>query len=122
MAKLGDEVHVHPALGDGFDQPQEISAVKQAFPADLGDLIPKWEVIPDEFKPGTGGHTEWNKFISDWFFTGWPERGLFSRADVDPEKATIHLATILRSFEPKHEHKEAAVAWLTSRWFAAVGE
>jgi hypothetical protein len=36
---------------------------------------------------------------------------------VDGELAIRHLQVIQASFEPKHEHKEAAVAYLASLWF-----
>lgn len=105
-------------LNDGFDQPQEISAALRAFPASVRDLMPAYDAIPEEFK---GGGTDWNKFISSWFFTGWPQdRQLIMRDDVNGELAYLHISTILRSFEPKHEHKEAACAWLLSRWFEAI--
>jgi len=36
---------------------------------------------------------------------------------VDGGLAIRHLQVIQASFEPKHEHKEAAVAYLASPWF-----
>lgn len=113
------EVELAPALNDGFDQPQVVSDVQFVFSANVSDLMPPFEAIPDEFK---GGNNEWNVFVREWGFGGWPSRGLYSREDVDSEKAFRHLQTILSSFEPKYEHKEAAVSWLASRWFAAVVE
>lgn len=112
------DVVLSEPLGDGFDQPQVVSGVLHAFPAQLGGLIPKQDLIPEDFERG---RTKWNKFVTDWFFTGWPEdRFLYARPDVDAEVAFVHLDTIMRSFEPKHEHKEAAVAWLMSRWYADI--
>lgn len=104
---------------DGFEEPHTISDAQYAFPARLKELLPTKEQIPKEF---WRGHTPWNRFVSEWFFSGWPARGLYSREDIDPNLAFRHLHTIMRSFEPKHEHKEAAVAWLASRWFESVGE
>lgn len=109
-------------LNDGFDQPHEVSDVLMAFPAMISDLMPKWDSIPKEFR-NMNGLTPWNQFVSDWFFTGWPaDRGLIPLEGVDPDKAFRHLYVVMRSFEPKHEHKEAAVAWLMSRWFKEIVE
>lgn len=113
-------VELPDPLGDGFDQPLVIDDVLYAFPGHVERLMPLWETIPAPFRE-PNSHTEWNQFVSDWFFLGWPEdRYLYSRPDVDSNAAFRHLHTILRSFEPKHEYKEAAVAWLMSRWFAAI--
>lgn len=107
-------------LNDGFDQPQEISPVQRAFPAGVvGTLMPPMDTIPPEFQ---GGGTEWNRLVSHWFFFGSPfeKWNIGVRKGVDPEKALTHISTILRSFEPKHEHKEAAAAWLMSRWYDGI--
>jgi len=109
-----------PPLNDGYDQPLVVDDVLYAFPGHLDKLLPPWDSIPEEFR-NMNGRTEWNVFVRDWFFKGWPEdRYLYQRPDVDGEAAFRHLHTIMRSFEPKHEHKEAAVAWLMSRWYAAI--
>lgn len=100
-----------------YSQPSDVSRVQQVFPADLGPLLPPVSQIPDEFK-GNGG--KWVRFAHRWFAEGFPKAGVIRRPDVDAEKAFVHLSTILGSFEPKHEHKMAAVAWLSSLWFADV--
>ena len=38
----------------------------------------------------------------------------------DTNKAIRHLKAILVSYDPKHEHKEAGVAFLLSEWFEDV--
>jgi hypothetical protein len=114
------KVEFSEPLNDGYDQPMVVDDILYAFPGHLDRLLPSWESIPEEFRD-MNGRTEWNRFVRDWFFHGWPEdRRLYERPDVDAEAAFRHLHTIMRSFEPKHEHKEAGVAWLMSRWFAAI--
>ena len=114
------EAELSAPLNDGFDQPQVVSDVLHAFPADVSALMPKLDAIPEEFQ-SMNDHTVWNKFVSAWFFTGWPQdQYIYTRPDVDAEVAFRHLETIMRSFQPKHEHKQAAVAWLMSRWYAAI--
>lgn len=114
----------NPALNDGFDQPRKIPAAQRAFPADvIGTLLPLWDDIPEEFRSDwTGQHgNEWTLFVNRLFGLGWPlDREVLRRDDVDPEIAYQHLDTILRSYQPKHEHKIAGVAWLMSRWFLEI--
>lgn len=100
-----------------YSQPTVVSDVQKAFPADLGALLPPLHVIPDEFK-GNGG--TWVRFAHRWFAHGFPERGLVRREGVDAETAYRHLMTVMRSYEPKHEHKMAAIAWLASLWFSDI--
>jgi hypothetical protein len=37
---------------------------------------------------------------------------------VDTNKALAHIQCIMMSFEPKHEHKTAGVAFLLDEWFS----
>lgn len=104
-------------LADGFDQPQVVSDLNLTFGTGIAKLLPPYSIIPAEFKQGAG---RWVRFQRAWFFEGFPKSGLVRRADVDADVAFRHLANIQRSFEPKHEHKEAAVAWLASRWFESI--
>lgn len=115
---MPETVDLPPALNDGYDQPMVVDDVLYAFPGHLDRLLPTYDSIPEEFRVR---ENQWHKFVHDWFFRGWPEdRDLFTREDVDPEIAFRHLHTIMKSFEPKHEHKIAGVAWLMSRWYAAI--
>lgn len=109
-------------LDDGFDQPRVVSAVELAFPARVAHLMPRYEDIPAEFRThyGTRESAPWIRFQSDWFFKGTSKDSLKPRDGVDADTAWRHLAVIQGSFEPRHEHKAAAVAWLASRWFSAV--
>jgi hypothetical protein len=80
--------------------------------------MPKYDTVPDEFK--RYGGNDYCDFISTWFFRGLtPEdrQRLTPREHVDEKKALIAIQAILRSFEPKHEHKEAGAAYLLSQWF-----
>lgn len=106
---------------DGFEHPHEISEAQRAFPANVvGTLMPPATAIPDTYED----QGLWQGFFTDLFFRGsgtaFENWRLYTRDDVDGEKAWVHLTTILRSYEPKHEHKEAAFAWLASRWFAGI--
>ena len=98
----------------------EISALDAAFPAHALDWMPKWEDIPEEFR-NMNSHTEWNEIVCAWFFHGLPEDVRFyPRRGIDAEMAARVVGATLGSFAPKHEHKEAAAAYMLSCWFSKV--
>lgn len=79
--------------------------------------LPKWEEIPEQFKNGS---TFENNFVSKWFFNGLSEDDIAKlqpKEGVDKNKALLACSACLKSFEPKHEHKEAGVAYLLNQWF-----
>lgn len=81
------------------------------------DIMPDYKTIPKEFKDWNN-HSKWQKFQSDWFFNGLSDvDGLVTKEGIDQRAALLHLAAIQRSWGCKHEHKEAAVAYLASLWF-----
>ena len=98
-------------------EPQDVDDVLLAFPAQVEHLMPAYEDIPDKFKRSGDA---WVKFQSDWFFYGLHEPEFTPNKGVDKAKALRHLKAIQGSFEPKHEHKSAAVAYLASLWFKKV--
>lgn len=95
-----------------------ISKVDEAFPAHALEWMPAWEDIPEEFKQR---NSEWVEISRSWFMNGLPENvEFYPREGVDAERAYRVLAATQRSFAPKHQHKEAAVAYLLSCWFSEV--
>ncbi len=96
-----------------WNKPQDVDGLTAALPTDVSHLMPRMADIPEEFTRFNG--TGWNRWASGWFFNGLPS---FPEAKpgIDREKAKRHLAAIQGSWEPKHEHKEAAVAYLASLW------
>lgn len=83
-------------------------------PRSLGDWLPNWDEIPEEFKRD---ENPFARAASTWFFQGLPDGALVAKPGIDQTMALGHLSAVLRSFEPKHEHKEAGVAYLMSLWF-----
>lgn len=81
------------------------------------DHLPPWEKIPVEFRRL---HGPWCQQVARWFFMGadkeWVDR-ITPKPGVDKTAALLAVQAILRSFEPKHEHKEAGAAYLLSLWF-----
>jgi hypothetical protein len=102
-----------------WSKPRELSPVEQAFPAGAMDFMPAMDEIPDEFKHMSPN--SWVQFQTDWFFKGLSVGvEFYPREGVDAETAVAQLSAIQRSFAPKHEHKEAAVAYLASLWFYKI--
>lgn len=98
-------------------QPQELSDLNVAFPTSVSHLMPRYDEIPSTF-------TSWNnpyvKKTSDWFYDGIKFSTLRAKEGIDATKAIRHLKAIMGSWEPKQEHKIAAVAYLMSLWFDLV--
>lgn len=99
-----------------FLVPIEVDNVLLAFPADVMRLLPKWEDIPAEFK-NPNRPTKWNNLFNDWFYHGLKSLVRKPKPGIDELKAIRHLSCIVGSYEPKHQHKEAGVAYLMSLWF-----
>ncbi|KKK89969.1 hypothetical protein LCGC14_2727780 [marine sediment metagenome] len=98
-------------------QPQEIDDLTLAFPASVTSLMPDKAIIPEEIIRGS---SKWSRVTSDWFFCGLHGAKWKPREGIDTKKALRHVGAILGSWEPKHEDKEAAVAYLLSEWFEDV--
>lgn len=102
-------------LNDGFDEPQTVSDVLLAFPGTVSHLMPKMSAIPQDFRDERGDAASWARAAVQ-FFMGREMPTLLCRHGITSVKAERHLRAIAGSFEPKHEHKMAALAWLMSRW------
>ena len=81
-------------------------------------LLPAYEQVPDEFKPGHGGNA-YTKML-DCMFAGVPlppGEVVFRSGFDDAEAPSLIYRVIhshLQSFEPKHEHKIAGLGYLIS--------
>lgn len=99
----------------------EIDNITAAFPANATSWMPTREAIPDKFAFRPGRESEWNEIASAWFFKGLPKTvEFYPRKGVDPEKALRVIQATLSACEPKHEHKEEAVAYMLSEWFEKI--
>lgn len=93
-------------------KPKQVNKAEEVF-GRVDGLLPKYSEIPDEFKRGG---SPWCRWQQELFFNGLKEFPT-PKEGIDRDAAIRHLAAINRSFEPKHEHKEAGVAYLASLWF-----
>lgn len=97
--------------------PIKVSAVDMAFgggPGAMAKLLPKYETLPEEFRRERDPYT---RLVHEWFFRGLDKAKLKVKPGIDEDDAFRHMKTIMGSFEPKHEHKTAGVAYLMSQWF-----
>lgn len=102
---------------DPWSVPQAVSPVEMVFPARVAHLMPEYDDIPEEFRRG---RSPWNDLQATWFFEGIADAEFYPAEGIDTQAAFTHAKAIQGSFEPKHEHKEAAVAYLLSRWFVGA--
>jgi len=97
-----------------WSRPKTVPDVQFAFPANIiGTLIPEWDDLPDEFRNRTSGYEE---LAGHACFNNVEFRSDFLLEGIDIELANRQLNAIIRSFQPKHQHKEAAIAYLLSLW------
>ena len=97
-----------------------VSDVQLAFPANVDDYLPPWDTIPEEFK---GHGNKWNSLFNMVFFGSSRAKDVWMKPKegVDPALAGRHLKCVMGSFAPKHQHKEAGMAYLMSEWFEDWG-
>ncbi len=101
-----------------IEKPVAVPDIDFAFPAHvIGKYLPLWEDIPAEFKKNNDCHP-YHRLAQDWFFTGLKNLKLECRPGIDQSAALRHLQTIMRSYEPKHEHKIAGVAYLIDIFYS----
>lgn len=99
-------------------RPQPVDDVRLAFPANLDGLLPPWHTIPEAFRRCDAETKKWHDLASSLFYKGATrDPKLLLNEGITSEMASRHLACVLRSYQPKHEHKMAGVAWLMSLWF-----
>lgn len=96
-----------------WETPKPVDTLSMVFGAAgrLSEYLPAWDEIPDEFKRHSN---PWCKKASLLFFEGGKLPKV--KDGVDANVAVRHLQTVLGSFDPKHEHKEAGAAYLLSLW------
>jgi len=99
----------------GFETPVDVDGLDLVFGGRMAALLPPYAQIPSEFK---NWNHPWAKWQADWFYSGlkcYP----VAKDGIDVNAAMRHLGAIQGSWEPKHEHKVAGVAYLASMWFTS---
>lgn len=97
-----------------FDKPVAVTDNDMVWGARTDELLPMWDELPEEFQK-----YNYNKYCSaasSMFFEGLAKSGVTVKPEFNEDEVLRHLLTILRSFQPKHEHKIAGVGYLISKW------
>jgi hypothetical protein len=82
--------------------------------------LPPMDKIPEKFNDR---HDEIHcRFISRWFFSGFADAEktvgkITPKEGIVQKEAIRAIGCIMRSWEPKHEHKIAGCGYLLSEWF-----
>ncbi len=88
--------------------------------------LPAYDDLPDDFKRNRSN--PYCAAIRHWFFNGAggsPEKlevngkTFTPKPGVEGFKAIAAINAAMKSFEPKHEHKEAGCAFMLAEWFDA---
>jgi hypothetical protein len=101
-------------------KPKDVDVVDVSFGAtgeDLTRLMIPYEDIPKEF---TNQNNKFVIIVNKWFFDGLRDADTTPKDGIDVKNALNHLRAIMASFEPKHEHKVACIAYLLSEWFEDI--
>lgn len=101
-----------------WSKPTVLDRVDQAF-GKMSELLPAWNDIPEDFKSfmGTGEAKKWVQAVANIFYSGVRVTEVKMKNGIDRTVVMRHLMSVLHSWEPKHEHKTAGVAYLMSLWF-----
>lgn len=102
--------------------PKDVSDILFAFPANVDEYIPAWDQIPKQFKDDIR-HLKWDRLFSILFYGGveTDKMWITPKEGIDANKAGRHIMCIMRSYGPKHEHKQAGVIYLMDQWFEDWG-
>lgn len=93
--------------------PQTVEPFDLSFgPTDISKFMP--DPIPTEFYKTSNSY---HKLVRTWFYKGIDCRNWIAKQGINKEQALDHIQTIMASFEPSHEDKFAACAYLLSIWF-----
>lgn len=98
---------------DMLEVPKGLDAIDVVF--GVRPPLPAWDDIPGEFKCS---RNEYARVASSLFFNGGrlSDFGLTIKDELDDGDVMRALRACLGSFDPKHEHKEAGVAYMLSQW------
>jgi hypothetical protein len=101
--------------------PKDVNDVTFAFPANVDEYLPKMEDIPQEYC-SRNSKSKWVPLFNILFYGGETDKmWITSKEGIDAGKAGRHIMCIMKSYQPKHEHKLAGVLYLMDMWFEDWG-
>lgn len=99
-------------MTDAEFAPVPVTGLDIAFGGDMKKLMPKRSDVE-----AAKVDQKWTTFFSALFYRGIKVTKLSPKEGIDGPTAFAHIRAIAGSFEPKHDHKEKAIAYLASIWF-----
>lgn len=97
-----------------FSKPTPATLIEIAFPAHGISRLPPYSQIPSEYKRDGPSAVS---FVNDLFYHGFQgAHTCVPRDGIVAGEALSHIAAIVGSYEPKHEHKIAGAAYLVALW------
>lgn len=113
LKDIGSATHLPPPY-----EPIVVDDTDMVFGGRVRPLMPKMEDIPEQYKKRGGPYDD---LVTAWFYGGLKQI-IPKRRDggLSTDVMLRHIRTILVSFQPKHEHKTAAIRFLLDTWFESV--
>jgi hypothetical protein len=100
-----------------FKEPQDVEKMDSIFGGNISKLMPRFSALPEEFREyWHNDRNKWCCLANQWMHGDLQGYSFVPKEGIDMQKAFRHAGAIMRSFEPKHEHKIAGVAYLLSLW------
>jgi hypothetical protein len=96
----------------------KVTGADIVFPARVDHLMPPYEELIGKRKDPE--HRRLEEVAQRAFFKGMDAGPWKPKEGVNKDDALRQIQCILGSFEPKHEHKIAGVAFLLGEWFEGV--
>lgn len=93
--------------------PISVDKLDETFGGKAMEILPPMSEIPEAFKQDSN---PWVKWQTDWFYRGL-EKLPQAKEGIDRDLALANLKCVQSSWEPKHQHKKAGVAYLAHLWF-----
>lgn len=105
-----------------FMKPIPVDRLTEIFAVNVKPLMPDFTTDQARRYRENWHHGEsWGfKLFNDMFYKGLTKLRMIPRPGIDPQIASTHIRCIMRSFEPKHEDKVSACAYLFELWFEAA--
>ena len=102
-------------------KPKKVDDVSMAFPANALEYMPPMDKMPPPFRDDHDSHPAMVLVRRLNFGPPIPANVEFHAVEgISAEMAFRQIRMIGGSFAPKHEHKEAAMAYFISIWFTKV--
>lgn len=99
-------------------KPKVVDQAMMTFPANVSDMLPVYAELHADFRTDEHPMCE---VANHWFRYGLKQGvKLYPKPEISGEEVFRHLSCCMGSFQPKHEHKIAGVAFLLDLWLEKI--